>query len=163
MRRIFNILGGVGLGLTLSQFPEFSQQYEQRLGGAVDELHAIVVDFDADAAREGLNREQALARYETHPDTFIIGRGADMSATIVRYDRLSSHLATLQNAGPVERLSGLAQYYDPEISARAFEAYKPAVPLTVEGFAYAGAGVLGGYGIVGLLGLPFRRRRIHLS
>jgi hypothetical protein len=38
MRRSLSLLGGLGLGLALSQFPEYAQQYTQRLGGAVDEL-----------------------------------------------------------------------------------------------------------------------------
>lgn len=159
MRRALNVAGGVALGLALSQFPEFSQQYAQRLGGAVDELHAIVTEFDAAAAREGLSRDEALVRYEDNADTFIAGRGTDMGITIARYERLSSHLSVLESAGPLGRLTGLAQYYDPQIGARAFEAYKPGVPVTTEGFVYAGVGILAGYGIVALLTAPLRRRR----
>lgn len=159
MRRTLGVIGGVGLGLTLSQFPEFSQQYEQRLGGAVDELRIIVTDFDADAAREGLNREQALDRYEANTDTFIVGRGADMAATIARYERLSQHLVRVQNAGPIEKLSGMAEFYDAQVAARAWENYEPAVPVTPEGVALSGIGILGGYSLVSFLTLPFRRRR----
>jgi len=159
MRQALSVIGGVGLGLALSQFPEFSQQYEQRLGGAVDELRVIVTDFDANAAREGLDRVQALARYQVNPDTFIVGRGADMSATIERYERLSQHLALVQNAGPLEKLTGMAEYYDSRIAARAFENYEPAVPVTAEGIVFAGTGILGGYGLVYLLSSLFRRRR----
>lgn len=162
MRRAISILGGVGLGLMLSQFPEYAQQYQQRLGGAVDELRVIVTDFDATAAREGLNRKQALIRYQENTDNFIVGRGADMAATIVRYERLSGHLGTLEDTGPLQRLSGFTRFYDEEIGTQALNAYIPAMPVSVEGLAYAGVGVLSGYGavslILGLLGAPFRRR-----
>jgi Protein of unknown function (DUF2937) len=162
MRRALSLVGGAGLGLALSQFPEFSQQYEQRLGGAVDELRIIVTDFDAAAARQGLDRTEALARYRENPDTFIVGRGADMDATIARYERLSASLAALQQADPVERVLGFAEYYDSEIGARALDTFEPAVPATAEGAAYAGVGFLGGYGLLsGLIALgarPFRRR-----
>ena len=50
IRRLISIVGGVGLGLVASQFPEYAQQYEQRLGGAVDELRVFVEKFDASAA-----------------------------------------------------------------------------------------------------------------
>jgi len=53
MRRTLGILGGLALGLTLSQFPEYAQQYVQRLGGAVDELRIIVEDFDRAPPRRG--------------------------------------------------------------------------------------------------------------
>ena len=39
---------GLLLGFVLSQTPEFAQQYRQRLGGAVDELQRIVLQFDDD-------------------------------------------------------------------------------------------------------------------
>ena len=38
MRRALSVLGGLALGFGFAQFPEYAQQYEQRLGGAVDEV-----------------------------------------------------------------------------------------------------------------------------
>jgi hypothetical protein len=38
-------------GLIGSQGPEFAQQYRQRLGGALEELHRIIAEFDAEAQR----------------------------------------------------------------------------------------------------------------
>lgn len=159
MRRTLNVIGGVGLGLTLSQFPEFSQQYEQRLGGAVDELRVVISDFDATAAGQGLSRSEALERYAVNGDTFIVERGVDMTATLARFERLSTHLAKLDDANLFDQLTGLTQHYDPEIAAGAMEAYEPAVPVTSEGFAFTGIGVLIGYGLLALVLSPFRRRR----
>ena len=39
----FGVLGG----FLASQGPEFSQQYRQRLGGAIDELNRVVARFDS--------------------------------------------------------------------------------------------------------------------
>ena len=39
LRRLIAGIGGLALATTLSQFPEYAQQYTQRLGGAVDEDH----------------------------------------------------------------------------------------------------------------------------
>ena len=50
MRRMIAGVGGLGLALVLSQFPEYAQQYTQRLGGAVDELRVITEDFGRGAA-----------------------------------------------------------------------------------------------------------------
>ena len=46
MRRMIAGIGGLALAIVLSQFPEYAQQYTQRLGGAVDELRVITEDFD---------------------------------------------------------------------------------------------------------------------
>ncbi|MEP7241449.1 MAG: DUF2937 family protein [Devosia sp.] len=163
MRRTLSLVAGVALGLGFSQFPEFAQQYEQRLGGAVDELRTIVADFDSDAQRFGLTRQQALARYAISSDGFLVGRGLSMDRTLARYDRLSQSLADLGNAGPLERVAHLRDYFDGDVAARAWEAFKPAVPVTPEGIAWGLSGVvvgyLGVYPLLGLLTLPLRWRR----
>ncbi|KFC64419.1 hypothetical protein FF80_03041 [Devosia sp. LC5] len=163
MRRIIAGAGGLGLALILSQFPEYAQQYAQRLGGAVDELRIVTEDFDQAAAAGGLNREQALGRYEGSADNFIVGRGTAMAATFVRYEQLSATLAQIQGAGPVERFQSLPAYLDTDIGRRTLEAYKPAVPVTVEGILYAGGGFILGYlvlsGLWRFCALPFKRKR----
>lgn len=168
MRRTVSLLGGVGLGLTLSQFPEYVQQYEQRLGGAVDELHAVIQDFDQSASKAGLSRTEALQVYKRSPDTFLVDRGVDMTNAFARYDRLSAHLVALQQAGPVEHVVDFARFYDPQVGERALQAYDPAVPATAEGIAYAGGGAILGYGLIALLlslmTAPFRHRnRVRIT
>lgn len=168
MRRTLSILGGLGLGLTLSQFPEYIQQYEQRLGGAVDQLQAVIQDFDRSADKAGLSRAEALQVYQRSPDRFLVDRGLDMTKAFARYDRLSAHLAALQQAGPVEHVIDFARYYDPQIGERALAAYDPAVPATPEGIAYAGGGIVLGYGLVALilslLAAPLRHRnRVRIT
>jgi hypothetical protein len=165
MRRTLSMIGGLALGLCFSQFPEYAQQYEQRLGGAVDELRSIVIDFDKDATRFGLSREQALQRYAISPDDFLVTRGTSMGTTLNRYAKLSAMLADLQNAGPLERVTHLGDYLDSDVGARALQTYKPAVPVTFEGLAWGLAGWVIGYLLVypllGFLTLPFRWRRGH--
>jgi hypothetical protein len=162
MRRILSVIGGLAVGLVLSQFPEYAQQYTQRLGGAVDELRIITEEFDSAADRAGLSRDAAIGRYAITGDDFIEGRGLSMAQTFARYQQLSATLERIQNADAAERLTLLPQFMDSEIGARALENFQPAVPVTMEGFAYAGGGFLIGYlltsGLVRFLMLPFRRR-----
>lgn len=163
MRRMIAGIGGLGLALVLSQFPEYAQQYTQRLGGAVDELRVITEDFDRAAAEGGLDRATALGRYEASNDDFLAGRGTSMTSTFQRYDQLSATLARIQNADAVERLQSLPAYLDTDIGRRTLESYKPAVPVTMEGILYAGGGFILGYlvlsGIWRFVTLPFRRQR----
>jgi hypothetical protein len=162
MRRSLSIVGGLVLAAGLSQFPEYAQQYEQRLGGAVDELRVIVNEFELSATSFGLTRDQALARYAATGDDFIRGRGVTMANIISRYETLSATLAEIQGAIGWERFSHLPQYFDSDVGRRALESYRPAVPVTVEGAIYAIGGFMLGYllvsGLVRFLMLPFRRR-----
>jgi hypothetical protein len=163
MRRTLSMLGGFLLAIALSQFPEYAQQYTQRLGGAVDELRVLVQDFDRAATDSGLTRSDALGRFATTGDTFIQGRGTSMERTFARYEMLSATLAEIEGATGWQRFTLLPKYLDTEIGARTLDNFQPAVPVTMEGFAYAAAGLLLGYlltsGLLRFLMLPFRRRR----
>ena len=163
MRRLIAGIGGVGLAVMLSQFPEYAQQYTQRLGGAVDELRVITENFERSATVAGLDRTQALQRYVGSNDSFLAGQGNSMTATFARYEYLNATLLRIQNADPVTRLQSLPAYLDSDIGRRTLENYQPAVPVTAEGILYAGGGFILGYLVLSALWrfctLPFRRRR----
>ena len=164
--RVLTLAGGLTGAAGLSQFPEFSQQYVQRLGGAVDELGRIVAGFDADAAEAGLSRQAALAD---------LGAGGIMGAAqaesvagiIVRYERLSRDLAVLKGAGPFTRAYRMRSAADSEIARAAWAEFQPAMPLNAAGGIFAGAGFLGGLALISavlaLLRVPFRRRRARAA
>lgn len=161
--RMIVLAGGVAGAAGLSQFPEFTQQYRQRLAGAVDELSVVTADFDASAAAEGLSREAALESMGA--DGFIGRRHQDMARAFDRLEDLRADLALLSGAGAFERVYYASHMTDREVARRALEDFKPAMPVTFEGMSFAGAGfVLGAVALSLLLGLlrmliwPFRRR-----
>jgi hypothetical protein len=147
------------LGICTSQVPEFVQQYRQRLGGAIDELHHILDNFDADAARRGLSRDDGLAHLRNDMDPFVRQQGARMSETIARLARLERQLAEFSQDGPVARLRTFFIDFDPAIARRTYAAFEPAVPVTPEGFVVGFAGLAAGYGLIRLLAWPLTRRR----
>jgi hypothetical protein len=165
MRRTLGIIGGIALGACLSQFPEYAQQYTQRLGGAVDELKIITSEFETAAREAGLTLDEAIDRYSKTGDSFIAARGESMARTFRRYEELSATLAEVRGATGWERFSKMPEYFDTEIGQRTLSDYQPAVPITVEGLSYAAAGFAVGYltlsALVGVLLLPFRRRRVR--
>ena len=168
MPRIARTLGlafGLVGGVVASQGPEFAQQYRQRLGGAVDELKIITSEFETAARGAGLTLDEAIDRYSKTGDSFIAARGESMARTFRRYEELSSTLAEVRGATGWERFTKMPEYFDTEIGQRTLSDYQPAVPITVEGLSYAGAGFAVGYltlsALVGVLMLPFRRRRVR--
>jgi hypothetical protein len=162
MRRALSIVGGLALGFGFAQFPEYAQQYEQRLGGAVDELRIIVDDFDRGAASFGLSREDALLRYAMSPDEFLQDRGLSMRMTLGRYERLRADLADLQQASALRRVQLLPHYLDSDVGARALENFELGVPATGEALSWGLVGTLIGYVVLypflGFFTLPFRWR-----
>lgn len=155
------LIGGVIGGTTASQLPEYSQQYRQRLGGAVDALAEVVADFDRSAQAEGLSRDAALAQMQGTP--FMERRRADMTRTFERYAQLQADLDALEGVGPFTRAYHLARSTDAEVAAAALDTFEPAVPLNLAGGIFAGAGFLTGWlavwGALKLLLWPFSWRR----
>lgn len=159
--RGLTLAGGIAGAAATSQFPEFSQQYIQRLGGAVDALGVVVADFDASASAAGLDRETALTQMQG--TTFLDSRRADMTRTIARHADLQTSLAALENEGPFMRAYNLPKLTDPQIARAAWEVYQPAVPLNFAGITFGLVGLVLGGLLMGLLlrlcTWPFRRRR----
>lgn len=157
--RVLLLAGGILGGASASQFPEFSQQYTQRLGGAVDALAEVVADFDLSAAAVGLTRDQALA--EMNGTDFLERRRADMTRTFVRYDRLREDLAVLDSAGPFMRAYHVTRLTDDDVAKAALQSFEPAVPINFAGMVFAGSGFVAGmlaiWAILQLVLWPFRR------
>ncbi|MFZ5962772.1 DUF2937 family protein [Thalassococcus sp. BH17M4-6] len=158
--RALTLAAGLTGAAGLSQFPAFSQQYQQRLGGAVDELSRVVAQFDGDAESVGLDRAAALADL-AGGGAFGAARSQSMADIIARHARLEADLAALEGAGPFMRARLAGHMGDPDIAARAWEAFEPSVPATFEGAVFAGTGFFGGWALVamlaGVFGGVFRR------
>lgn len=138
--RALTLIGGLAGAGAASQFPEFSQQYTQRLGGAVDALHVVVQDFDASAQASGLTRDQALEQMVG--SEFVERRQADMHRVFTRHAQLSADLQALHSAGPFMRAYHATRFSDAETAARTWQAYQPAIPTNFAGAIFGGAGFL---------------------
>ena len=163
MIKMLTMAGGIAGAVTLSQFPEFSQQYMQRMAGAVDELRGVVVAFDLTASASGLTRQEALGRMRG--DDFQEGLRDTIQGSITRYERLSTNLDALRGATPMDRLKQVYRFTDTDLAQRTWQDFKPAVPVTADGFLSAGIGFLVGWMGLGLIFGGLRRvgRRMLLA
>lgn len=159
MKKMIILLGALLGGVFASQFPEYAQQYRQRLAGAVGELERVVAQFDADATQGGLSRNDALVEYQRSGSEFLSHRGNSMGQTIARYERLSAHLTAMNEANPAQRLWVFATQRDMELAEDTLDIYEPAVPVTPVGAAHAAGGFAAGWALLALLMTPFGKKR----
>lgn len=162
MARVLMLIVMLMSGTATSQLPEFSQQYRQRLGGAIDALEQILADFNRDAAAHGLSSAEAIARQKASEDPFIQARGNSMLNAEIRLSRLKQQQSELETAGPVQRLMIFVRGFDPQLAQATAQDYEPAVPVTATGFATAGIGALAGLLVMRILvaiGRLGRRRK----
>lgn len=164
MGRIIMLCVMLVSGTATSQLPEFSQQYRQRLGGAIDALEEVIADFTRDAADHGLTPAEAIERQKASQDSFVRARGESMENAETRLARLKEQQAALETAGPFQRLMIVVQGFDSTLAQATAEDYEPAVPVTMTGFITAGIGALAGLlGVKGLVGTARLARRRKLK
>lgn len=136
--RVLCVVGAVAF----SQFPEFVQQYLQRLGGHLDEARRLVAKFTETAAQSNLTLPEFIDRTAANADPAVAKLGGVMQDTVERVNELSFANAAIHNASIWERPFVFLRHVDGEIARATWSIYQPAVPTTTEGLVYALAGVV---------------------
>lgn len=136
--RILCVVGAV----LLSQGPEFMQQYLQRLGGHLNESQRQLVAFHDAATKAGQPFDKFVEQTKTSPDAGVSQLGKVMERAAERTTSLQIAHDSLQAATPWARPFVFLRHLDYEIGRATWAAYKPAVPVTLEGMLYALSGML---------------------
>jgi hypothetical protein len=136
--RVVCVLGAV----IFSQWPEFMQQYLQRLGGHLDEARRELTRFQAAAGQAGLSLDQWVQATAGSGDPAVSRLGQVVRETSARVATLSTDEAAIRHASAVARPFVFLRHADPSIVRATWEIFRPAVPTTVEGAVYALAGVV---------------------
>ncbi len=144
--------------MLLSQFPEFFQQYAQRLGGHLAELNHQVAQLDNRATADGKDTATYLRHLKASKDAAVRREGQHLADLVERRGRLIKAYEALATADPWWRAPRFLQHIDGSIADATLEAYRMAMPITAESALYSATGFLLGIMIYGLL---FRRRRVQ--
>lgn len=123
----------VGAALS-SQIPEYVQQYMQRLGGHRDEAARHLLTLRT----QGVSASDVL-----------------LASAEARAMTLAQALDALGSASDLARPIVFSRIMDPVIARATLDAFRPAVPLTVEGLVYAGVGLLVALLLLHLIAMPF--------
>jgi hypothetical protein len=137
LRRVLILLVAIAGAVVFSQAPELTQQYRQRLGGAIDELTTIIQNFDEQANHAGLERQAALNIYALSPEQFLRSQGDSIRLTFDRYEELSDQMLHLTSASPILRPLVVVRNPDPTTLANAWRDFVPGVPVSVAGLVWA--------------------------
>lgn len=138
--RMLALSFGLFGAIVMSQAPELTQQYRQRIGGAIDELRVLVDAFDRQSQDSRIDRAQALALYDASGEPFLRQQGQTMRQTISRFENLETQRQQLSEASAIMKPLILAQDADAAIFSNTWRDFEPAVPLTVPGIVWAAAG-----------------------
>jgi hypothetical protein len=124
-----------------AQLPEFMQQYLQRLGGHLDEVRQQIAIWRRVAQESGLTLEQLITRYLANADPVVARGGGVVRDLLARADELAAAEAALRHASLWARPFVFLRHLDWGIARGTWQVFRPAVPTTLEGLAYAAVGV----------------------
>ena len=136
--RALCVIGAV----VFSQVPEFMQQYLQRLGGHLDEARRQLFHFQEAAAQSGLSLDRLIGQPTANADPAVAKLSAVMQEAITRVDTLATAQAAIHDASLWSRPFVFLRHADLAIVRATWAIFKPAVPTTAEGLAYALFGML---------------------
>ena len=140
-RLLDRVLCAVG-AVAFSQFPEFMQQYLQRLEGHLDEARLSLGRFKDAAAQSGMTLDQLISGASQNPDKSIGRLGDVVRDTIARADELAAADAALRAANLWTRPFVFLRHADWGIARATLSIFRPAVPTTAEGLIYACTGMI---------------------
>ena len=124
-----------------SQLPEFFQQYLQRLGGHLDEARRQLEQFQRTAAQSGLTLDGLITKARAQADPALARLGQVMADTSARVGNLAAAESALRTASAWCRPFVFLRHLDPAIARATWAVFRPAVPTTLEGLAYAVVGM----------------------
>lgn len=125
-----------------AQAPEFMQQYLQRLGGHLDEARRQLAQFQHVADQSGVTLDRLIAQSTGSSEPTVVRLGGVIQDTVTRVDALTAAQHALQDASVWARPFVFLRTMEFDIARATAAAFKPGVPTTVEGLAYAALGVL---------------------
>lgn len=162
---VARVLGLAGI-IAGSQAPGYTLQYMQNLAGRVDELSAVVGQYDAVAADLGMDRATYIADLR-EGGAAARGTADVVQSTADRLARLRAHFEYLESADPFRRPLLMARDLEEDVARSTLENFEWTAPLSPEGAVYGigGGAVLWGapaalFGLIGGLFGGGRRRYV---
>ena len=128
--------------IIFAQFPSFIVQYQQRLGGHVDELAKIISRYSEAAARNSRTLEEYISIHLKSEINDFVSSGKIMTENLARYNELNESLKSLTNSeGPMKLLTFLKTVnYD--IFSKTVDNFTPGISFNLETLYYSAAGII---------------------
>jgi hypothetical protein len=112
LHEITAIMLAVLVGFAVSQMPRFIQEYEQRLGGSLQEATRQLDEFRRNAEAAGVSFNEYVGRHLDSPDTALRATGRTIQNSVVRVADLREHAQHLADASRFVKPLVLARTYD---------------------------------------------------
>lgn len=121
-------------------------------------MWCIFCFYESKSDAGGLRPPLGLLSSARNVDRAVVRFSEIIRGSQCRFEWLQSAEGVLREAGPLTRPLAFIRYFDRNVAIDTWKAWKPAVPLTIEGVVYAIAGGLVGAGVYQIFVRPFIKK-----
>lgn len=146
------------VGFAVSQIPRFVQEYEQRLGGALQEATRQLEEFRRNAETSNLTFNEYVGRHLDSPDAALRATGRTIQNSVLRVSDLREQAQRLKDAGKFLKPAVLTRTYDTKLLRACWDQF--AITATFDP-AFGVIGLVLGWLLNGLLWALVPGRRAY--
>jgi len=128
--------------LVFIQIPAFLVQYQQRLGGHVDELSLLIKKYKSAAVDNGRTVEEYIGLHLQSDVKEFVSTGKIMSGNIERFTDLSSALKSLSESKGLIKLFSFIKNFDSDIFKAALKNFVPGISFSFDTLLYGALGII---------------------
>ncbi len=140
--RVYNgVCASLGAAAS-AQFPAFYTQYLQRVSGQLDQARMDIAGVVESARNRGLSVSEYLDEVAEHGDEYSQEWEPGARTTYEALQNLEAAYTALRTADVFERPAVFFMHLRADTAQAALYDFTPALPLSMQGLGYAGAGVL---------------------
>lgn len=139
---IFDRIISAAGALIFIQIPSFLVQYQQRLGGHVDELAMLIKKYKSAAADNSRTVEEYIGLHLQSDVKEFVSTGKIMSENVERFTDLSTALKSLTESKGIVKFYSFLKDIDFDIFKAALKNFVPGISFTIDTFFYGAAGII---------------------
>ena len=158
LHEITAIALAVLVGFAVSQVPRYIQEYEQRLGGALQEATRQLDEFRRNAEVAGLSFNEYVGRHLDNPDPAMRATGRTIQNSVLRVADLRDQVQRLRDASKFTKPLVLSKTYEGALLHATWDTF--AITATFDP-AFGAIGLVLGWLLNALLWLAVPRRRAY--
>lgn len=142
LEAFFDRIVAVAGAIVFIQIPSFLVQYQQRLGGHVDELARLIRKYKIAAADNGRTVEEYIGLHLQSNIKEFVSTGKLMSENMERFTDLSSALKSITESKGIIKLFQFLKNIDMEIFKGALKNFVPGISFSIDTLLYGFLGIV---------------------
>lgn len=128
--------------LVFIQIPSFLVQYQQRLGGHVDELALLIKKYRSAAIDNGRTVEEYIGLHLQSDVKEFVSTGKIMSENMERFTDLSAALKSISESKGIIKFFSFIKNFDFDIFKAALKNFVPGISFSIDTIFYGALGII---------------------